>query len=161
MAKQEKVIRKAMKNVQVPEIDHFLTRKTVKKWMERMDQPNKTFYIYVLADNGSIVGYYVAQYRPISVGTYMTPTQQPYNVDVSKHGHEQLGPAPSLDGTYYGMNGGSGDQFYFFDAETDAYIELKGLNYFISDQPLALDAPRLKVESDDEEKSKKAAASGQ
>lgn len=110
--------------------------------MKRMDKPQKTFYIYILADNGSFVGYYVAQYRPVSVGTYLTPTYREYQIDYGDH---QLGPAPSLDGTYR-STGGDASSYYFFDAETDAYIELNGLNYFVSDQPLNIDAPQLNVQ---------------
>lgn len=141
---QERSMNKAVKNVPVPEMENFTTRKTVAKWMKTMDDPSKTFYIYLLANNGSKVGYYVAQTRPVSVGTYMTPTQKEYEVDGQPH---PVGPAPSLDGTYAGMNGGAGSQFYFFEAGTGAYMEIKGLNYLVSDQPMNVDAPRLTVEA--------------
>lgn len=139
---QENVIQKAIKAHPTPQINNFLTRKNVIKWVERMDTPDKLFYIYVLADNGAKIGYFVAQYRPVSTATFLTPTER-------LHDDYDWGitlPAPALDGTYYG-EGGASEQFFFFDAETDAFIELKGLNYILMDQPLAgINIPRLKVE---------------
>jgi hypothetical protein len=141
---QEAVMERARKAVPTPHVNNFLTRENVAKWVERMDTPDKLFYIYVLADNGAKIGYFVAQYRPISTATFLTPP---------KRLHDDIDwgttmPAPSLDGTYYGQ-GGASQQYFFFDAETDAFIELQGLNYILMDQPLAgIDVPRLKVQVD-------------
>lgn len=138
---QESVMRRAIQAEPVPQVNNFLTRKSVVKWVDRMDTPNKLFYIYVLADNGAKIGYFVAQYRPVSTATFLTPTKR---LEMSSSGNVTL-PAPSLDGTYYGT-GGASDQYFFFDAETDAFIELQGLNYILMDQPLAgIDIPRLKI----------------
>lgn len=140
---QETVMQRALAAEPTPQIDYFLTRKAVVKWMERMDQPNKLFYIYVLADNGAHIGYFIAQYRPVSTATFLTPTKRLYR---SSYG-VALTPSNALDGTYYG-SGGAADQYFFFDAETDAFIELKGLNYILMDQPLSgINVPRLKVET--------------
>lgn len=135
---QEDVMSRARAVYPTPQVDEFLTRKNVVKWMERMDQPGKIFYIYVMSDVGSITHYFVAEYRPVSVGTYLTPTQR---IETHSYGNLALS-SPSLDGTYYGTGGG-GDQYFFFDAETDAYIELKGLNYIVSDQPFETEAPQI------------------
>ena len=140
---QESVMERAVRAYPVPEINNFLTRQAVVKWIDRMDIPDKLFYIYILADNGAMVGYFVAQYRPVSTATFLTPPQR---VRVSSSGGNLLLPSPALDGTYYG-EGGASSQFFFFDAETDAFIELQGLNYILMDQPLAIDIPRLRVET--------------
>lgn len=141
---QENVMERARQAVPTPQIDNFLTRKMVAKWMKRMDRPNKTFYIYVVADSGAMIGYYVAQYQPVSTATFLTPTKR--EVSVYGSGANPLGPAPALDGTYYG-NGAAASQYFWFDAETDAFISLQGLNYILSDQPLSVEAPRIKVET--------------
>lgn len=141
--KQESVMKRAMKAHPVPKIDKFLTRKNMVKWMERMDQPGKLFYIYILSDTGSITHYFVAQYRPVSVNTYLTSPKRihdDYDWGVTV-------PSPALDGTYYG-SGGASRQYFFFDAETDAYIELKGLNYIISDQPFKVEAPQITIQKE-------------
>lgn len=143
---QETTMQRARDQYPTPQVDEFLTRRAVVKWMERMDQPGKIFYIYVMSDVGTITHYFVAEYRPTSVGTYLTPTER-VGYRSSTYGIAVL-PAPALDGTYYGTGGG-GDQYFFFDAETDAYIELKGLNYIVSDQPFETDAPHLTFKTDE------------
>lgn len=146
-ASQENVMMRAMTQEPVPEVNNFLTRKAVVKWIERMDTPDKLFYIYVLADNGAKIGYFVAQYRPVSTSTFLTPTKR---IEKMSMDYGKVLPAPSLDGTYYG-EGGASAQYFFFDAETDAFIELKGLNYILMDQPLAgLEIPRLRVDTQNE-----------
>lgn len=139
---QESIMQRARAQEPTYIPQYFLTRKYVNKWMETMDVPNKLFYIYVMADNGSFVGYYVAQYRPVSTATFLTPTKQ-----IAYRGNYGVAILPSnaLDGTYYG-SGGASDQYFWYDAETGAFIEIKGLNYILQDQPLAVDVPRLKIE---------------
>ena len=98
-----------------------------------------------MSDVGTITHYFVAEYRPVSTATFLTPTKRVgYS---SSYGVATL-PAPALDGTYYG-SGGASDQYFFFDAETDAFIELKGLNYIVSDQPFEVDAPQLTLKSEE------------
>ncbi len=137
---QTEIMERARAAHPTPQIDHFLTREAVVEWMETMDKPGKIFYIYVMSDTGSITHYFVAEYRPVSVNTYLTPPERVHE----NYDWGAMKPAPSLDGTYYG-NGGASDQYFFFDAETGAYIELKGLNYIVSDQPIDVDAPKLVV----------------
>jgi hypothetical protein len=139
---QESIMKRAREAIPTPKINNFLTRKAVSKWMKRMDTPSKIFYIYVLTDMGAPVGYFSAQYKPVSTATFLTPTKREIDVYGSQN---VLGPAPALDGTYYG-SGGNSNQYFWFDAETDALIELKDLAYIISDQPLSLDVPRIHVE---------------
>lgn len=139
---QKNTMERARQAVPTPQVDNFLTRKMVAKWMKRMDRPNKTFYIYVVADSGAMIGYYVAQYQPVSTATFLTPTKERVH---GSNGAVAL-PSPALDGTYYG-EGGAASQYFWFDAETDAFISLQGLNYILSDQPLSVDAPRIKVEA--------------
>ena len=136
---QESIMQRARSQEPTYHPKNFLTRKNVNKWMKRMDDPSKIFYIYVMADNGSITHYFVAQYRPVSTATFLTPPKREWDI------WEQnvLGPAPALDGVFYGD--GAGDQYFFFDAETDAFISLKGLNYILSDQPLRVDAPKINI----------------
>src|SRR6056297_2829121 len=136
---QESIMQRARAQEPTYHPKNFLTRKNVNKWMKRMDVPSKLFYIYVMADNGSITHYFVAQYRPVSTATFLTPPKREWEIQ----GSNELGPAPALDGVFYGD--GAGDQYFFFDAETDAFISLKGLNYILSDQPLRVDAPKINI----------------
>lgn len=138
---QETIMERARADEPTYSPNNFLTRKYTNKWMKRMDQPSKLFYVYVLTDTGSPVGYFVAQYRPVSTATFLTPPKKRVH---GTDGAVAL-PSPALDGTYYG-EGGASQQYFWFDAETDAMIELKGLNYILSDQPISLDVPRIYIE---------------
>jgi hypothetical protein len=133
---------KANASVPIPRIDNFLARQSVAEYMRRMDNPSKTFYIYVLGDNGNTIGYYVAKSQPMNICSFMSPTDK---VEERYGDPDVVRQAPALDGLYYGSSGCNVD--YFFDAETDALIQLNGLNYMITDQPLKLDAKPLKVQS--------------
>ena len=133
---------KANASVPIPRIDNFLARQSVAEYMRRMDNPSKTFYIYVLGDNGNVIGYYVAKSQPMNICSFMSPTDK---VEERYGDPDVVRQAPALDGLYYGSSGCNVD--YFFDAETDALIQLNGLNYMIVDQPLQLDAKPLKVQS--------------
>lgn len=144
---QRDVMSRALAAHPNPDVDRFLTRENVVKWMERMDTPGRIFYIYIMNWDGEVTHYFVAQYRPVSIATFLTNPVQTRRYGSS--GTVTV-PAPALDGTYYG-SGGASDQFFFFDAQTDAYIELKGLNYFVADQPLALDVPRFAFASEEAE----------
>lgn len=141
---QENIMQRANDAVPTYSPDHFLTRKAVDKWMRRMDQPQKTFYIYLVADNGQQLGYYVGQTRPISNCTLLTPPDRLQNGDGVSGTQDYVVKSPSLDGVY---SGGGCESFFFFDAETDAYVEIKGLNFFVSDQPLSIDVEPIKVQN--------------
>lgn len=145
--KQEQIINKAVKNIKVPDLNNFRARKALVDYMERMDDPSKNWYIYVLSDMGNPIGYYVGRTRPISVGTYLTPPKKEYHVH--GQGANPLGPSPSLDGTYYGSGGGAGQQYFFITRTTDALVEIKGLNYFCTDRPITnIQAPKFTVSKD-------------
>lgn len=137
---QEGLMQRAIAEVPVPTVDHFLTRKTVAKWMRRQDVTDRPHYVYIFADTGQVIGYYVAQSRPVSICTFMTPTKRV----VSAHGTRAVLPSPGLDGVYYG--GGACDEWYFFDAATDAMVEISGFKMVTSDQPLKLEAQPILVQ---------------
>lgn len=144
--KQESLMKRANQAVKVPSTTNFQARRTVAKWQHRMDKPSKTFYVYLLANNGQAIGYYVAQSRPISMCARLTPTDR--EVGVHGQGPNPLGNAPALNGVYYAGGGGCGTH-YFFDAETDAYIEISpDMKYFVSDQPLSLKAEAIRVKAE-------------
>lgn len=141
---QETIMQRAIQSSPTYQPSNFLTREYVNEYMRRMDDVNKLFYIYVLGNNGNMVGYYTGT-RPVSVCTLLTP---PDIVD-ERHGTNGRAmvtvSAPQLDGVY--SNGGNCDAYFFFDNATDALIEIKGLNFFTSDKPLNVDAEAIGVKS--------------
>jgi len=144
---QENVIKSARAKIPTYQPSNFLTRQTVNKWMKRMDTPSKTFYVYLLGDNGNHIGYYVAQTRPISSCTLMTPPKRlERGAGGGGYSADFVMPAPSLDGVYGG--GGCDSAFFFFDATTDAYVEIQGMDFFVSDQPLNVDAKPINIKTE-------------
>ena len=139
---QESMMQRAQSKTPVPQVSNFLTRDAVAKWMRRMDTPDKTFYVYLMGNNGQQIGYYVAQTRPISNCTLMTPPDKLHYWSGSAGRTTAVTQAPSLDGVY---STGGCDSYFFFDAATDAYIEIQGLNFFVADQPLSIDAEPIRV----------------
>lgn len=142
---QEGIMSRAVSSSPTYQPQHFLTREAVNKWMEVMDTPAKTFYVYLLGNNGNHIGYYVAQTRPICSSARLTPPDRVVNRSTGTGNRVMTSTrvdAPALDGVY---NAGPCDSYFFFDAETDAYIEIQGLNFFVADQPLSIDVEPIRV----------------
>lgn len=128
---------RAQSAVPVPKIENFINRKAVAEYMKRMDDPSKTFYVYLLSMTGDVIGYYVTRTHPISICSLMTPPDQLH--DDMDWGTTQA--APTLNGLY--ANGADGcDHYYAFTADSDTMIEFSQ-DFFISDQPLSLEADQL------------------
>lgn len=136
---QEGVMARATAVVPVPAISNFLAREAVAKQVKRLDEKGKLFYVYILGQNGQQVGYYVANTRPVTTCALLTPSQE---IHSSSYGTAVVG-TPSLGGVY-GFGGGCNSHF-FFDAKTDAYVEISGLPFFVADQPLSVDADPITV----------------
>lgn len=145
VAAQSSTMDRATAAVPVPKINNFLSREAVAKQVKRLDEKNKLFYVYVLADNGQQLGYYVSNTRPVSTCSLLTPPDDVWKKDYGSGITSQRLSAPGLGGTYSGD--GSCRSVFFFDAASDAYIEINGLNYFVSDQPLGIKAEPIKVQA--------------
>lgn len=113
---------------------NFLARKMLAKYVERQDVPDHPFYIYILSDVGTIIGYYVSQAAPVNINAFLSSTEDYYT-------NGAVLTAPSLDGIYYGGAGSSqgGDGWFFFDAASDALVILYGVKMFVVDQPLKIE----------------------
>jgi hypothetical protein len=133
---------RAQSQVPEPIPDNFLARKMLAKYVERQDVPDHPFYIYVLAETGNIIGYYVSQAAPVNINAFLSSTE-----DVRTSG--AIATAPSLDGIFYGGAGSSqgGDGWFFFDAASDALIILYGVKMFVADQPLKIYAKPITVDT--------------
>ncbi|WP_019558521.1 hypothetical protein [Thioalkalivibrio sp. ALE12] len=143
---RDNIMDRAHQSVRIPEVSNFLTREYVAEYMRRMDEPNKTFYVYVVADTGQMLGYYVARSAPVNICTFLTPPDRVERTTSSSVGRV-LRKASGADGVYYGDSACNTE--YFFDAETDALVQIQGLNLFVSDQPLEMDAKPIRVQTTD------------
>lgn len=122
----------------------FPLRVALEEFNWRLDQINHPWYTYILGDQGNIIGYYVTTTRPINSCTFLSSTEDV----VTKHEGTIVLTAPSLDGIFYGGSGASAgcDAWFFYDVTTLALIEIRGVKYFTSDQPLQVEAEAILVD---------------
>ena len=127
----------------VPRTDNFPMRQALVDFTLRTDLINHPWFVYVLGDNGNILGYYVARTKPVNSCNFLSSTESLYQ---NSNGTAIL-TAPSLDGIYYGGGGAAAgcDAWFFFESASNAMIEVRGLKYFVSDQPLAVEAEPILV----------------
>lgn len=133
--------------VPVPPTNNFVARQNLAEYMRRMDDPSKIWFVYLLGNNGNIIGYHVGSY-PQSVCTFMTPPEK-----VREHrvgGGAGPNPvsvttAPALDGVYY--KGGGCDTSFMFDDQTNAMIFIGGMKFLAYDVPLDVDVKPLVVQT--------------
>lgn len=134
----------AEKVAPAPTSVNFPLRKALVEFTKRQDQLNHPWYVYILGDNGNQVGYYVAKTKPVNSCNFLSSTEDVFD---KGEGSGLVLTAPSLDGIFYGGAGGAAscDAWFFFDATTDALIEIRGVKFFTADQPLRLDAKPIEV----------------
>jgi hypothetical protein len=136
--RQTTIMEMGQEAVPIPEIENFLARQAIAEYMERMDTPNKLWYIYVYADSGAFLGYFISRTYPISISVAMSNPVRYFENGATL-------PAPGIDAVYY--NGVDPVLYYFFDASTNAMCLLRGELWLAFDAPLALDVPQLKIET--------------
>lgn len=127
----------------LPQTKNFPLRKALVEFTERQDLISHPWYVYILADTGNVVGYYVAKTVPINACNFLSSTEQ---TDSTSNGKVVL-TAPSLDGMFYGGAGASSgcDAWFFFDSATNALIQIRGVKWFSADQPLRIEAKPITV----------------
>lgn len=139
-----KMFQRAQTKFPLPQTTNFPLREALVKMTQREDLPNHPWYVYLIADTGNTIGYYVAQHSPVNSCTFLSSTE---DVETQYEGTIIL-TAPSLDGIFYGGGGASAncDSWFFFDAATDAMVRIRGMDFYVSEAPLNLDAKAIKVE---------------
>lgn len=134
----------------VPHTENFPMREALVKYTERQDLLNHPWYIYIASecfqcDGGVSYQFFVGQTYPQSTCNFLSNTEAPVHFD--NLGTYML-TAPSLDGIYYGGGGsqGGGCDYFFFDAASDSMQVIQhDWKWFVSDQPLDLQAEQIKV----------------
>jgi hypothetical protein len=106
----------------------------LKKKRDLENDPNKVRYIYLM-NFGQIVGYYVSVGNITSNASQMAPEQE--IVRRTEASDALVVDSASDDGTF-----GAGDPGIFFFT-SDGTMVVTSLDYIQSDQPLAIDVPRL------------------
>ena len=126
----------AQNTVVVPDLSYFQERRTVQKWAKHWDRPSAACYVYLIS-YGTIIGYYVADGKPASTGSLLTPE---YREEYASSGGMRNIQLPDIDGTYGTNNPG----IRFFTASGIA-VEWagSGASYIYSDIPLKINVPLL------------------
>lgn len=109
------------------------TRETINFWIDTWDENGKISYVYLIANNGQKIGYYVFEGLPVS---YCASQTQPEQINDRYEG-DVVTTAPSMDGAYYG-NCPQGT-YYGKDAGTGSFIEFStggSMDYLLTEQPL-------------------------
>lgn len=118
---------------QQAQIKDSLEKKNLQKKRDREENPNTVRYLYLM-NFGQIVGYYVTKGKISSNGSQIGPE----NDVIYAHSSGHVVDSSKDDGTY-----GAGDPGIFFFTTDDVMVETS-LDYIQSDQPLAIDVPRLR-----------------
>lgn len=139
---QDDVKARATAAVPVPPISNFQARRNLKRFMERVDERGKIWYVYERArQSGEIIGVYYSSSYPQSVCTFMTPPEEIKIHDRFSKDFISTTTAMALDGVYY--KGGDCPDF-FFDYTTNAMVVLDADAVTIAvDKPLDVKAPKL------------------
>lgn len=122
-----------------PVTQNFPARKALVQFTARTDLLNHPWYVYILGDNGNTIGYYVAKNAPENSCNFLSSTEDIYSND---QGVVKM-QSPSYDGVYYGNS--TCDEWFFFDAATNALVQIRGMRFYTSDQPLKLAAKPIEV----------------
>lgn len=115
------------------------TRETINFWIDTWDQPDKLSYVYLLAGDGTYLGYYILKGLPVSYCASLTPPYRWEDIPGDGGNTDTQVPAPAMDGVYY--SGAQCNTYYGVDATTGAYVEYTagmGINVLLYDQPLPL-----------------------
>ena len=143
VAHRESTFERATRLFPDPSPQNFPMREALIKFTQRGDLLNHPWYVYIMGDNGNLLGYYVATTKPVNSCNFLSSTEKVYE---SSNGNIPL-TAPSLDGIFYGGGGAAAgcDAWFFFDAATDAMIEIRGVKYYVADAPLRIEAAPIRV----------------
>jgi hypothetical protein len=113
-----------------------LELKNLKAKRDREENPDAIRYLYLM-NYGQIVGYYVTKGKISSSSSQIAPEQDLIKACDGCSERFTLDSAKD-DGSY-----GAGDPGIFFFTTDDVMVETS-LDYIQSDQPLAIDVPRLR-----------------
>jgi hypothetical protein len=129
-------------------MDYSSTRETINFFGRTWGVEGKVAYVYLMNNEGTVIGYYVTAGPPVSMCTSLRPNYLWEDIPGDEDDVKQQVPAPGTDGAYY--SGGECNTYYAKDANTGAYIQYtagQGINPLLYDQPLdpriVKDAPNL------------------
>lgn len=143
-SRQQDNYEKLTANQPAGEAAYSPTRETINYWLDTWGtEPGKLSYVYLLASNGQMVGYFIFEGLPVSYCASMTPTYRWEDRPDDGSDAKERVPAPAMDGVYY--SGGQCQVYYGKDAVSGSYMEYSignGISALVYEEPL----PRQDVE---------------
>lgn len=126
----------------IPVLQHSEERENLINRAERLNQQNMTGCVSVFTPNGVLLYQGVVDGKVSSLNSYLLPSDE-VKVPGSYDGGGVTIEAPDIDGAY----GANADGVFFFNADSNAYIEAGNVTYIFTDQCLATTAKPLLVQS--------------
>ncbi len=124
--------------VPIPILNRSEERENLAERAKRLNQQNMVGCVSIFTPNGVLLYQGVVDGKVSSLNSYMLPGDQvggsysaPYTVE-----------APDIDGAY----GENADGVFFFNADSNAYIEAGGITYIYTDQCLKTEQKPLLVQ---------------
>lgn len=125
----------------IPTLSRSEERENLIKRANRINQQNMTGCVSVFTPNGVLLYQGVVDGKVSSLNSYLLPGDTPI-VPGSYDGGGVTIEAPDIDGAY----GQNADGVFFFNADSDAYIEAANVTYIFTDQCLKTEQKPLLVQ---------------
>lgn len=131
-----------LKATPAPQLDDSQERKNFIERLKRLNDSSKVGYVYLVGNQGQIIGYYTIKGKVSSLNSLLTtPEQIVDDPNGSYDSGSVVVPSPDLDGSY-----GANPEGVFFFTTAGAMIEWTG-DYMYSDQPMSFTSKPILVEN--------------
>lgn len=148
---KEQTMERLVEAIPVPKITNANEREMIARRAVLFDVKNKLGYVYLIANNGAVIGYYSIFGKMASLNSFLVPQQRITDITTRRNpngsyytqrvsGWYVLDDA-DLDGTY-----GSNIEGVFFFTDNGTYVELPttaGITPVYSDKPLPITAVKF------------------
>jgi hypothetical protein len=126
----------------IPVLQRSEERENLIKRAGRLNQQNMTGCVSVFTPNGVLLYQGVVDGKVSSLNSYLLPGDQLQTYASTYGAWGATIEAPDIDGAY----GANADGVFFFNAESDAYIEAGNVTYIFTDQCLKTEQKPLLVQ---------------
>lgn len=127
----------------IPTLGRSEERENLIERAERLNQQNMVGCVSIFTPNGVLLYQGVVDGKVSSLNSYLLPGEQRINgVSGGYSDNVNTIEAPDIDGAY----GQNADGVFFFNADSNAYIEAGGVTYIYTDQCLKTEQKPLLVQ---------------
>lgn len=141
-AAQEENQTNLLNSTPIPKLTRSEERENLIKRANRLNQQNMVGCVSIFTPNGVLLYQGVVDGKVSSLNSYLLPADQLKTYASSYGAWGATIEAPDIDGAY----GQNADGVFFFNADSDAYIEAGGVTYIYTDQCLKTEQKPLLVQ---------------